>query len=248
MRAHRIAKQTLSLVFLAITLLCLVWILERRGHCRKLQVRAKVTKRRSGIILEHYQASMQNWAEVVRLTRGILAIQGHLRHLRSPSGLHRAFTIAEAAQSIVTLPEYSWLKPETLLGLSVNETNLRPWLRCERGKSDPKGWDCGLSQVRVTVFFRNRRKANKLCKRLLKSPRLSLWWTAKELTGYKNRYCRKHPVGSWRLRRCVLQRYNNRNRYWLRVLCFAKGIELMRRPRWNCRKARSLRWIEKAYK
>lgn len=217
----------------------------------ELLANAKPSKRadpKSSLYLmpERYYAEMENWAEIVRLTRGILATHGHMWHLKSARGLHRAFTIAEAAQSVVTVPKYSWLEAETLLGLSANETDFRPWLRCEDGRSNPRGWDCGLSQVRVVVFFRSRRKANRLCKKILNNPELSLRWTARELTGYRHRYCRKHPVGSWRLKRCVLQKYNNRQRYWLRVLCYARGIELMRRLR-NCRHAKSLKWIERAY-
>jgi hypothetical protein len=108
---------------------------------------------------------------------------------------------------------------------------------------------------------------NQLCGRICKDPALSFRLAAKELTNYKDKYCHRHTKGGWKWWRCILQIYNQgprytkiercngrgwrcrvRARYWLRVLCFARGIKLMRRPRWNCRKAVSLRWIEKAYK
>lgn len=38
------------------------------------------------------------------------------------------------------------------------------------------------------------------------------------------------------------------NRYWLRTYCFIRGMYLGTKPRISCRKALSLRWIDKVYK
>jgi len=109
---------------------------------------------------------------------------------------------------------------------------------------------------------------------------LATHYAAKEMTGYKNRYCRRlspRAVKLWNRKRkryvrtsafwrCILNAFNQgpkyfreescgsakcllHSRYWIRVKCWAKGIETGRRIKWRykCRKAQGLRWIKKAY-
>lgn len=175
--------------------------------------------------------------------------------------------MASEVMEITNYPRYRWLAPVDLLGLAAAESDLRVGLVAEDGKRDPEGWDCGLTQVRVTTYYGKTRKARKLCDRLRKSSLLAFQWAAKELTHYRERYCRKWiGVGKpFKAERCIYNTYNQGpkylreescgsarcwrvSRYWLRVRCFRTGIELGRRPRKSCRRTVSLRWIHKVYK
>lgn len=162
---------------------------------------------------------------------------------------------------------YQWIEPVDLLGLAGAESDFRPWLVAENGKPDPNGWDCGITQARVTIFAGGRtRKARKLCNRITKSARTGFEYAARELTNYRNRrgYCKKH-IGKgtpWKLKRCILNSHKSGprycrtgrcGRYWLRVHCFRMGVRLQSRPRMrgarvSCRNAQSLKWIWRAYR
>lgn len=73
--------------------------------------------------------------------------------------------------------------------------------------------------------------------------RISKFWRC-ILNAYNQgpRYFREELCGSDKCKRHA--------RYWIRVLCFAKGVETAKKIRWRykCRKALSLRWIKKAYR
>lgn len=179
--------------------------------------------------------------------------------------LETAARLAEEAVRVTELPEYEWLDPVDLLAVAAAESDFRTWRRCENGKSDPKGYDCGITQVRATIWRGGRtRAARALCDDLVKSSRLAFEYAARELTSYRGRYCKKH-VGKgtpWRLRRCLFNAYKSGprycrtghcGRYWIRVHCFRMGIRLKRRPRRgkfvvSCRTAMDLRWIWKVYR
>lgn len=188
------------------------------------------------------------------LATGILMVRGHMHWFKNGMGGHRALAYSKSALSALADRRHKWLDPALLLGVAAVESDFRHWRRANRV-------DCGICQTRVTVFYRGR-AAERFCQRLLKSPALSFQYAARELTHYRRTYCRKET--GWRQTRCVLNTYNQgikylktercrsarckkQARYWIRVLCFARGIEERRRPKRDCRKARSRQWIDKVY-
>lgn len=201
------------------------------------------------------------------LARGVMAVRGHMKHVTPKL----AAKLVKKARAVLAKPGNSWLPIEHLLGLAVNESDLKWWLRV--------GLDCGVSQVRVNNFARGRARQRALCWRLSRSVALSLDFTMRELSGYKTRYCKRRT--GWRLLRCTLNAYNQgpswlgrvgcrlryqpvmetypgwqkrvrrcrwKNRYYLRGWCFAEGIKLGRRARYSCRWALNMKWIKRAYK
>lgn len=193
----------------------------------------------------------------------------------------RARRFAIHVLATTSIPKYSWIPPETLLGIAAQESDFRPWLVCEGGRQDPKGWDCGPFQTRVTIFHGKTKRARKLCTALTKDIGLAARYASREITHYKGKYCRgfkpdvvklwntyrKKVVHTSKLWRCLLNAYNQgpryfreescgsarcflHSRYWVRVLCWAKGIETKRKIKWrhNCRRALGLKWIKKAYR
>jgi hypothetical protein len=80
-------------------------------------------------------------------------------------------------------------------------------------------WKPGVDQLRCIFNVYNQ------------GPRYTLSW--------RWYYCQ---VATHKRRRC---RYTNR--YYVRVLCFAKGYELGRKAKYRCRRAWSYSWIKRAY-
>lgn len=201
--------------------------------------------------------SKKSLTKIENLANGVLAIRGHMKHVTSKL----AKSLAKSALEVSQEPAYMWLTPEEILALAANESDFRPWIRCGRGCK----LDCGITQVRLNLWRRNRKSCKRLCDRLVKSPKLSFIYSARELTGYKNRYCKRYRQGTWRFRRCIYNIYNQgpfyarrekcrggwkciwRSRYYIRHKCFEIGIRKKRRAKWSCRKARSEGWIGKAY-
>ena len=200
-------------------------------------------------------------SKVQVLARGVMATHGQHRWVTWA----RAERWAAEAIEITQLPQHSWMQPVDLLAVAAHESDFRTYRIAEGGKSDPLGWDCGITQVRTTVFEGGKtRRARKLCTRLARSSFLGFKYAARELSGYRQRYCKKwlHKGKPWKLKRCTLNVYNQGprycraghcGRYWLRVHCFRLGILLARKPRLrgkrvSCRRAQSLRWIWKVYR
>lgn len=204
--------------------------------------------------------------------RGVLALRGNMQHLNKDVVIR---LVGEAREVVKDDP---WMPVQVLLGQAINETDLRWWLR--------RGYDCGISQNRVTIFKGGEQSRKDLCMKLSKSSKKSFEYAMKEFRRYRGRYCKHNdksmdqlrcllniyyqgPKWLWKERKtCELPRpewftdaqYNKRvrrcrfrNRYWLRVLCFARGIELGRPPLSkggkiiSCRRAMSLNWIESVY-
>jgi hypothetical protein len=183
------------------------------------------------------------------------------RYLTGKAAAKLALRYAREATQVTSEERYKWLTPVDLLGLAANETDYRAHLVAEHGRYDARGWDCGITQNRASVFLGRTRKGRQLCNRLTKSSLLSFQYAARELTGYKNRYCarirKRWGLKHWRFRKCVFNIYNQGpryfrmgwlSRYYLRVKCYSTGILLQRRPRWSCRKVRDERWIRRAYR
>lgn len=195
-----------------------------------------------------------------RLLRGVMAMRGHMRHVK-----RKGVELVATARSVAAAADVQWITPEFLLGLSTNESDLRWWLKI--------GLDCGIAQNRVNGWCRSGKCMKRLCKAVTKSARLSLEYAVDEMKKKAMRWCAGRDVygqrfkhGSPRWWRCLLNTYNqgtwyykrgHHARYWLRVKCFQRGYELGRAPTRktrrgkqrviNCRRAKSLKWIERAY-
>lgn len=200
------------------------------------------------------------------LVKGILAVRGHFKYV-TPEFAAR---LAKEVRELLKRPGNEWLKPAELIGLAINESDLRSWLR--------QGLDCGITQVRVNVVRKYRYQQRALCYQLSKSTRLSFEWAIAALNRIHHRYCRQWT--GQQHRRCVMNVYfqgpvvrNRRkckrrkhewstaesietryrrcvydNRYWLRHKCFAEGVRLGRKASHSCRRVTSNGWIRRAYK
>ena len=111
------------------------------------------------------------------LAEGLMEIRGHRRHV-TPKYANR---LVEEVKKVTSKDEYSWMSPELLLGVAINESDLRPNLIV--------GYDCGITQNRVTIFTKSRKNRTVLCRKLATSTKRSFIYAAKELTEIKDRYC-----------------------------------------------------------
>lgn len=205
---------------------------------------------------------------------GIMALRGHMKHVDEDF----AKRLVNEAKEVVS-KNGSWMPVHVLIGQAINESDLRWWLM--------RGLDCGITQNRVNLFQKRRKKMKRLCKALSKSSKMSFRYAMKEHSRYRKRYCKKYKDGTLGQMKCLLNtyyqgpkwlRYRRRtcklvkdewlsqkgyekkvrrcrvkNRYWLRVMCFATGVKLGRPPisrRGNimsCRRAKSIKWIRRVY-
>lgn len=194
--------------------------------------------------------------EMIDLAEGVLAISArpyslpvkgyctkkkcHGDYLTGSWAHFLALVYAHQAMSVATF--YPWLKPEDLLALAALETDFRPYLICEGGRQDRKGWDCGMTQVRASVFKGRGKKGRTLCNDLANSSFLAFWYAARELNHYRSTYCK--TLKGWRKTRCVWNMYNQgpryyrsgwHGRYYLRHRCYRDALMAKRIPRPSCR-------------
>jgi len=118
-----------------------------------------------------------------RLIRGIMAIRGKEKHV----DWQYAAKLVREAQEVVAEKGNEWMKPHILLGVAVQETDLRWWLKAGYGSVA----DCGLTQINITRFrmpsYKKRRLCRALCKK--KNTKMSMQWTMKEMRRIKDNYC-----------------------------------------------------------
>lgn len=192
------------------------------------------------------------------LADGMMTVRGGMRHMSQDY----ADRLELEAGRITSMDRYRWITPWLLIGLAINESDLRPSLR--------HGADCGLTQIRVTVHAKGQKSARRLCDKLTRSTFEALRYAAEELTYIRDRYCsywwskfaddEKYEP---RFRRCVLNIYNQgpwyykeerctstrchiRARYWVRVSCFAAAV-FHNKKALNCRKAYSDRQLRRKF-
>lgn len=201
------------------------------------------------------------------LVRGILAVRGQFKHV-TPAFARK---IVKEVRELLARPGNKWIKPHELIGLAINESDLRSWLK--------RGLDCGITQVRVNYLAKYRYGQRKLCNKLASSTKLAFEYAIAALNRIHHRYCR-HWTGKQH-QRCLQNVYfqgpsvrNRRKcdkrkrtvfdtaetivkrwrvcmidyRYHLRALCFAEGVRLARKARQSCRRATSYWWIKTMYK
>ncbi len=249
---QRAKQSALGLLAVAIMLIAIIIYLERSAYC---QTAAKLAQ------------------GVLTIQRDKMPIRGTCRrkgskyefcwskYVGGKQAQKLALKYAREAIQVTSREKYKWLTPADLLGLAANETDFREHLIAENGRPSAWGWDCGITQNRASVFLGKTTRGRKLCQALSQSSLLSFQYAARELTGYKNRYCkklhRKHGLHHWKFRRCVFNIYNQGpryfrlgwlSRYYLRVKCYKTGILLNKRPWRSCRKVRSERWIKRVYR
>lgn len=225
---------------------------------------------------------------------GLMAIRGNQRHVT----LELATRLVRYAREVISRPENKWMPIHIFLGLAVNESDLKYWLR--------SGLDCGLCQNNMMHFRMPYYRKVQLCRKIAKDPKRSMELAMQELNTIKVKYCndsRIAKLNKWYKRRlnitmqdrwqCILNVYNqgprfisppwyncghkwhnrhesgplakfekrmstckHRNRYWVRTMCFAKGIELGKTPkkrkggrlvRASCRYAWTMAWVRRIY-
>lgn len=224
-----------------------------------------------------------------KMYRGILKM-GWYNKFVTPAYAKR---LIKEVNEVLSLPDNKWMPPHILLGLAINESDLK-WWSISGSKYMP---DCGICQNHTPLFARSLKARRILCKQLTKSTKLSFEYAMKELNTIRSKWCsRKKPVklkkesekayskrvAKWKYGhyKCILNIYNQGptyartscntmyrgkklspsiykykvrrcqiiKKYWLRSLCFSKGLELGKRGRTTCRYAYSIDWITRNYK
>jgi hypothetical protein len=167
------------------------------------------------------------------LEKGVLAVRGHMRHV-TPKIVK---ILAEETKRILGKPGNKWITPSQLIGLAINESDLRWWLRLyttpyqSQFRGVPPGADCGITQNRVSVYIPYWRRWLKECKRIaqLRKPRYSIRasfsWALRELNRIRSRWCciRGDKRSTCRVRqvrkpgnehfRCIMNVYNQGPRF-----------------------------------
>ncbi len=145
------------------------------------------------------------------LADGLLAIRGHMKHVNAKL----ANKLVREAREVLSKPGNSWLPIHILLGMAINESDLRHWLNV--------GLDCGLTQNNIHYLFPRwkRWRQWKLCHRIKKSSKLSFEMALLELNKIKRRYCGKKR---WFME-CLLNVYNQGNGFLFKRGCrsYVKG-------------------------
>lgn len=158
--------------------------------------------------------------------KGILEIRGNYKYINKTY----AKKLVREVMEVTSLPENRWMPPHILLGLALNESDLRWWI-ITGGRHTQ---DCGICQNHTPLFAKSYKQRDILCKRLTKSSKLSLEYAMKELNIIKSRWCKRYfkkiqrkkneTIRSFKFRlkyikqykyRCLLNVYNQGPRYVL---------------------------------
>ena len=202
-----------------------------------------------------------------KLENSVMLLMGHNKHVTKVY----AKKLSREVVQITSKKENAWMDPYILMGLAINESDLKWWIKTGRGSS----LDCGITQNHVPLFRKTYAGRIKLCERLRRFTKLSFKYAMLELNTIKRKWCAKNinkvrcvlnvynqgPRFLWR-KNCWLKRKKNetykkyirriyrckyRNRYWIRSMCFTTGLWLGRKPKITCRRALSIRWVKKVY-
>lgn len=200
-----------------------------------------------------------------QLEKGVLAVRGHFKHVDQAL----ATRLVREAREVLSRPGNRWMPIEQLLGLAINESDLRSGLRM--------GLDCGITQNRVDQFpsiAKGWRARVKLCKAIAKSSKMSFEFALLEMNKIRRKWCHRFAKRPDRFMRCILQVYNQGPRaryktrckryewttrrsqrkcksdlrYYLRNYCFATGVWLGRKSRKSCRYAYAKWQIKSLYR
>lgn len=159
----------------------------------------------------------------------IYEVKRDFKHMSRPY----AKKLSREIYTTVRKKQNSWIHPYILLGLAINESDLRWWLTT--GYMGNR--DCGICQNHVALFRDTYWKRIILCKELMKSSALSFDYAMKELNSIRRLWCTnryKKPqqgglskdeysrrIVKWNLNRlrCLLNLYNQGPRYFSRQKC-----------------------------
>lgn len=225
-----------------------------------------------------------------KMVEGIIASRGYMLHV------DRAYAerLVREVIEVVSQPGNRWMKPHILLGLAINESDLRWWIVT----GSKYRQDCGICQNHTPLFEQTQAKRQALCKKLKESTKLSFQYAMLELNYIKKDWVdRYYPYPKRRIKegqknftrrvnkrqvkwygallniynqgpryllstceqrldktKYTQERYNKllrrcyyRNLYWVRSLCFSKGLFVGDAPEVVCRRAASVRWINRVY-
>jgi len=123
-------------------------------------------------------------AENTRLVNGIMVLRGYFRHVN----VAYAKRLVKEAREVLAMPGNSWMPIHDLIGLAINESDLRvsletgPYYRA----------DCGITQNHTPLFERSGKKRRELCERLKKSTKLSFIYAMKEMNIVKKQICSRY--------------------------------------------------------
>ncbi len=205
---------------------------------------------------------------------GVMSLRGHMKHVDEDY----AKRIVREARSVVA-KNGSWMPAHVLIGQAINESDLRWWLArgldCgitqnrvnlfKRKRRAMKMLCKKLSKSSKMSFQYAMKEHSRYRKRYCKKYKdgtlgqmkclLNTYYQGPKWLRHRRRTCNL-VKDEWisskgyekKVRRCRVK-----NRYWLRVMCFATGVKLGRPPlsrRGNiisCRRAKSMKWIKRVY-
>lgn len=214
------------------------------------------------------------------LARRIVTMHGHYSHVTPKL----ARKVSAAVVRVTSEPKYRWINPFLLAGLAISESDLRPWVavgwdcgptqvrvdlveKTHRARRElcwklRRDMYVAFSHAaRILTGIKTKwcvswrlRRAGLPTTRISKLRCLYGVYNAGPIYLSKKWQTCAYKSAGWK-KLCRMKRH-----YWLRGLCFARGVQLGRRP-WfsfwrkrrrvkyhpSCRRAYSLAWIQQAY-
>jgi len=140
------------------------------------------------------------------LVEGILTMRGQFRHVTREF----AERIVKEVFEVIAMPGNGWIKPHDLIGLAINESDLRTWVVTGTYVKP----DCGITQNHTPLFAKSLKERRALCKRLTESTKLSFIYAMKEMNMIDKRYCSRYVVKPKRRKKESLKRFNARIQKW----------------------------------
>lgn len=151
------------------------------------------------------QASTLTSKENLMLT-GIMGMCGKYPHVNRELALR----VIKETIEVTSNKQFNWLESHDLLGMAINETDLRWWsVTGSRGL-----WDCGITQNHTPIFAKSFNDRKQLCNRLVKDTKLSFVLAARELTMNKDRWCSKRFIKPLRIAGESTDIYNKKISNW----------------------------------
>lgn len=158
-----------------------------------------------------------------RIVKSLMTIKGFYKHI-TPAYIKK---LIKESREVISMKGNEWLTPEILIGLAMNESDLRWWV-----KTGGYGrWDCGIAQIHTPFYSKTIKGRKKFCSLLIHSTKLSFIYMAKVLNILRNNWClkrykwtKKHYPKRWKnlYNRCIFNCYNQGPGFLRKKSCYKR--------------------------